>query len=261
LLRLLPIAETSASRVNIDFITKFPATAKDSYNRIITIVNSLTKRVQWIDAREKDLTAEAFAREFIDMLVRNREIQVDIISYRDMCFISDFWVYLTAHQGINYRRSTAYQLQTNGQADDLNTVVECYLKGFVAQCQKEWDCLLQLAELAYTAAYHMSLKTPPFRADLGFMPWMLIYLLVPILSADLMLKLSLEADDFAKQTMSDLRMLRELVVEAQTGMILEAYKSRYPHHFKVGDSVFLDTRLFPITYANLTQSEPANVNS
>jgi len=44
-------------------------------------------------------------------------------------------------------------------------------------------------------------------------------------------------------------------------MILEANMSRCPHDFKVGDSVFLDTWLLPIVYANLTQSESANLDA
>jgi hypothetical protein len=56
-------------------------------------------------------------------------------------------------------------------------------------------------------------------------------------------------------------MLREQLEEAQAKMILEANKSHRPLHFKVGDSVFLDTRLLPIGYANLTKLESANLNS
>jgi len=55
--------------VNINFITKLPATARDSYDCMITIVNSLTDRVQSKAAWENDLTSEGFPREFIDMLV------------------------------------------------------------------------------------------------------------------------------------------------------------------------------------------------
>jgi len=55
--------------VNINFITELPATARDGYDCIITIVNSLTNRVQSEAACEKDLTAEVLAREFIDMSV------------------------------------------------------------------------------------------------------------------------------------------------------------------------------------------------
>jgi hypothetical protein len=88
-----------------------------------------------------------------------------------------------------------------------------------------------------------------------------IDLLVPIPSTDRRSQVSFEADKFAKQMMSDLRMLRERLEEAQTRMILEGNKSRRPNDFEVGDSVFLDTRLFPIGNANLTKLESANLNS
>jgi hypothetical protein len=90
LLQPLPILVTRASRVNINFITKLPATARDGYNCIITIVDPLTKRVWWNAAREKDLTAELFTREFRDRGVRNRGIPDDIISDRDMRSMLDF---------------------------------------------------------------------------------------------------------------------------------------------------------------------------
>ena len=131
----------------------------------------------------------------------------------------------------------------------------------MAQHPTEWDHLLPLAEFTYNAVYHKSLKTSLFRADVGFVPRMLIDLLVPIPGADRMPKISPEADKFAKQMMSDLRMLREGLEEAQTRMILEANKSRHLHNIKVGDSVFLDSRLLLIGYANLTKSESANHNS
>jgi hypothetical protein len=61
--------------------------------------------------------------------------------------------------------------------------------------------------------------------------------------------------------MSHLRILIERLEEAQTRMILEADNSCGLHDFKVGDSVFLDTRLLPIGYVNLTKSELASLNS
>jgi transposase InsO family protein len=84
--------------------------------------------VRWNAAREKYLTEAAFAREFIDMWVQNRGIPDDIISDRDIRFMSDFWRSLIAHLGIKHRHSTAYDPQTEGQAENLNTVVKCYLK-------------------------------------------------------------------------------------------------------------------------------------
>jgi len=162
---------------------------------------------------------------------------------------------------IKCRHSTAYHPQTVGQAENLNAVVERYWKAYVAQRPKEWDCLLPLAEFIYNAAYHQSLKTSPFRADVGFVPRMPIDLWVPVPSAYRMPKINLEADEFAKQIMSNLRMLREWLEEAQRRLILEANESRRPHDIKVGDSVFLDTRLLPIGYAKLSKSESASHNS
>jgi len=62
------------------------------------------------------------------MLVRNRAIPDDIISDWDTRFMSDFWGSLTAQLGIKRHHSTAYHPQTEGQAENLNAVVERYLK-------------------------------------------------------------------------------------------------------------------------------------
>jgi hypothetical protein len=69
LLQPLPIPETWTSRVNVDFITKLSATVKDGYNCMITIVDPLTKSVRWKARKENHFTAEAFAKDFIDMWV------------------------------------------------------------------------------------------------------------------------------------------------------------------------------------------------
>jgi hypothetical protein len=74
-------------------------------------------------------------------------------------------------------------------------------------------------------------------------------------------KISLKADEFAEQIMSDLCMLRQRLEEVQTRMILEANKSCRPYDFTVGDSVVLHTRLLLIGYANLTKLESVSHNS
>jgi len=61
LLQPLPILETWTSKSNIEFITAFRAAARDGYNCTITIVDPLTKRVQWKADREIYLTEEVFA--------------------------------------------------------------------------------------------------------------------------------------------------------------------------------------------------------
>lgn len=80
------------------------------------------------------------------MWVRNGRILDDVISDRDVRFMSDFWGSLIAQLVIKHCQSTAYHPQTDGQAENLHAVVECYLKGYMTQHPKESDCLLLLAE-------------------------------------------------------------------------------------------------------------------
>jgi len=74
---------------------------------------------------------------------------------------------------------------------------------------------------------------------MGCVPRFPINLRVSTPSADQQPNSGLVADYFAKQMLSDLCKLRQRLEEAQRRMILEADKSRHPHNFNVGDSVFL----------------------
>jgi len=56
-------------------------------------------------------------------------------------------------------------------------------------------------------------------------------------------------------------MLRERMEETQVAMTAEANEKRQAHPFKVGDEVFLDTRLLPIGYANITGTANDSNNS
>ena len=56
-------------------------------------------------------------------------------------------------------------------------------------------------------------------------------------------------------------MLRERMEETQVSMTAEANEKRQAHPFRVGDVVFLDTRLLPIGYANVTGTANNSYNS
>jgi transposase InsO family protein len=99
LLQALPIASERAERVNIDFITKLPA-SEDGYDAVATIIDPLTKRARWIRVKESELTAEKFAKAFIAGYVRNRGLPLSIVSDRDTRFTSEFWRTLCSQLGI-----------------------------------------------------------------------------------------------------------------------------------------------------------------
>ena len=56
-------------------------------------------------------------------------------------------------------------------------------------------------------------------------------------------------------------MLRERMEETQLTMVTEANEHRQQHPFRIGDSVFLDTRLLPVGYANVHSPTTDDINS
>jgi transposase InsO family protein len=51
--------------------------------------------------------------------------------------------------GIDHRPSTAYHLQTNGQTERTNQIMEIYLQHYVNYQQDDWVEILPLAQFTY----------------------------------------------------------------------------------------------------------------
>ncbi|KAA8912532.1 hypothetical protein FN846DRAFT_903517 [Sphaerosporella brunnea] len=90
-------------RINIDFITKMPV-SESGNDTIVTIVDFLTKRVQWNAGNEKGLTAKAFVDLFVEHYIRTRSLPAAIVSDRDIL-----------HQHL---------LEDYGLAENVNEIVE-----------------------------------------------------------------------------------------------------------------------------------------
>jgi len=258
LLQALPVPSGRAKRVNIDFITKLPA-SEDGYDAVATIIDPLTKRARWIPVRECKLTAEKFAKAFTSGYVRNRGIPISIVSDQDTRFTSAFWRTLCVQLGIKLRMSTAYHPQSDGQAEKANATLETFLKAYIAQLPlpEQWSQLLPLAEFTYNAARHKAIGMSPFEADIGYIPQLPLDLLAPS-----PLTSGHESDEsYAERMARILRMLRERMEEAQVTMTAEANEKWQAHPLRVGDEVFLDTRLLPVGYANVTGMASDSNNS
>ena len=219
------------------------------YDAVATVIDPLTKRTRWIPVTEADLTAETFATAFITGYVRSRGLPVSIVSDRDARFTSNFWRSLCSQLGIKLRMSTAYHPQSDGQAEKANATLETFLKAYIAQLDNpaSWDRLLPLAEFMYNAAKHKAIGMSPFEVDIGYIPRLPLDLLAP----GPFIPNSQSATTYAETLSKTLRMLRERMEETQLAMVTNAYEHRQQHPFKVGDNVFLDTRLLLVGYANV----------
>jgi len=66
--------------------------------------------------------------------------------------------------------STAFHPQTNGQTEQLNQMIEAYLRAFVSKEQNDWVCLLPMAEFGYNNSTTTGNGMSPFYANYGFHP-------------------------------------------------------------------------------------------
>jgi len=96
----------------------------------------------------------------------------------------------------------------------------------------------------------------PFEADIGYIPRLPLDLLAP----GPRMPISRPGTEYAERHVKIPRMLQERMEETQLTMVLEANEHRQPHPFRVGNSVFLDTRLLPVGYANVNSTANDNIN-
>jgi hypothetical protein len=90
-----------------------------------------------------------------------------IVSNRDPKFTSNFWMGLFNVFGTNLNFSTAYHLESYGQIERVNQVIEDMLRMYVMDKPSKWEDYLHLVEFDYKNGYQTSLKMSPFEALYG----------------------------------------------------------------------------------------------
>ena len=92
------------------------------------------------------------------------------MSDRGPQFISTFNKALAARLGIKWSLSTAHHLQTDGQTERVNRVIEDVVRHFASPNMLDWDSWLCLAQFATNNAWHETTQQTPFFLDLGRAP-------------------------------------------------------------------------------------------
>ena len=90
-----------------------------------------------------------------------------LVSDHGSVFMSHFWKSLSALLRIKLHLSTAFHLQTNGQTEKKNQIIEQYLYIYYNHQKDDWSHLLPLAEFSINNSYQESIKTFPFYMNYG----------------------------------------------------------------------------------------------
>ena len=167
LLQPIPIPTRKWQQITTDLLTDLPSS--EGSTAIAVFVDRLSKMVHFAPCT-KEVTAQQYARLFVDHIFRYHGMPEVIISDRDPRFTSVFWKQLFHILGTELRFSTAHHPQTDGQSEVTIRVLENFLRPYVERNPATWAAQLSLAEFAANNAISSSTKYTPFFLNAGQHP-------------------------------------------------------------------------------------------
>ena len=222
--------------ISIDFVTSIPAVK--GANAICNIVDRFSKKRHHI-ATNKEIDAERLADLFVYHVWKLYGLPRSIISDCGTQFVNDFWKFLCKRLGISIRLSTAWHPKTDGQTEQLNEVMEQYLRAYINYLQDDWPDWLPLAEFTGNNTKLETTKVSPFFANKGFHPCMSFKPAKPP-SSNIR---EVNADAFATRMEEIQKILQDNILIVQADHECYANRHRGPApQYKIGDLVWLDTR-------------------
>ena len=133
LLQPLAILEGPWESLSMDFIIGFLKV--DGFTSIIVIMDRFLKNATFVPT-PKECTTKVVAKLFMKNVLKLWGIQCDIVSDRDTWFTRRFWQALFAQLGTKLKFSMVNHLQTDGQIECVDAILEEYLRYFVLANQK-----------------------------------------------------------------------------------------------------------------------------
>ncbi|MCO5593073.1 hypothetical protein L7F22_047079 [Adiantum nelumboides] len=229
LLQPLRVPKERWESISMDFITTLPRTTKGN-GQILVIVDRFSKLAHFISCK-KAASAPDIASLFVQHIFTIHELPRSIISDRGPKFTGHFWTSLFKSPGTNLLFNSAYHLQTDGQIERVNQILEQMLRHYIQQRLASWEEYLPLVEFAYNNASHSVIGMRPFQAAYGHTP------LVPT-NFVLQHKVAL-AYQLVQEMQDILVQVRDKLIHVQQKYQKQANKHRRHAEFNEGDLVLL----------------------
>ncbi|GBG73001.1 hypothetical protein CBR_g12720 [Chara braunii] len=116
---------------------------------------------------------------FKENWVRDFGLPKSIVSDRDVRFRSELWKAAAAEQGTQLQMTSRNHPEANGQAEQLNRVVQHLLRHYFNPNQADWDEKLALIASLYNNAVHSATGVSPNSLLLTFKPRLPLDFLLP----------------------------------------------------------------------------------
>ena len=142
LLQPISIPSSPWEDLSLDFITSLPPS--HGYTTILVVVDRFTKGAHF-GALKPTYSTHKVATLFLNIVCKLHGFPRSLISDRDPIFVGCFWRELFTIAGTQLRMSTSYHLETDGQTEVLNRMLEQYICCFVHDTPSRWSTYLSLA--------------------------------------------------------------------------------------------------------------------
>ncbi|GJP84358.1 hypothetical protein CLOP_g14419, partial [Closterium sp. NIES-67] len=232
LLQPLPVPEQPWQVVSIDFITGLPTTTSD-HDAILVVIDKFSKMGHFIPTHTIACTEET-AQIFVCYIIPQHGIPTTLISDRDPKFTSKFWKELMSLLGTKLAMSSTYHLQTDGQTERLNQIVEQLLRAACKDDISKWDLHLPVLEFAYNNATHAATGQTTFFLCYGRHPLTPQQPNIPAIVQP--------AHDFITTMHKLWDRTHKRLLDIQQQQKCQADRHSTDHTITMGDRVLLDTR-------------------
>jgi hypothetical protein len=155
-----------------------------------------------------------------------------IISDQGSQFVARLWEQLHASLKTRLIHNSAYHLQTKGQMERVNQILEYMLRACVLEHQGSWDQNLPWAEFSYNNSYQESLKIAPFEVLYRCRCRTLLNWIEPGEKV-------IFGPDLVKEAEATVRRIQDNFKAAKSSQGTYAKKRCQPLEFEVGDLVYL----------------------
>jgi hypothetical protein len=132
MLRPLTILEGRWENVSMDFMVSLPLSR--GFDAIMVVVDRFSKMAYFIPTKES-VMAQKTGRLFFTHVFKHHGLPKDIVSDRDPKFTSKFWRALWKRMGSELKMNTSFRPQTDGQTERVNSMIQQFLKNYVATDQ------------------------------------------------------------------------------------------------------------------------------
>ncbi|GBG61674.1 hypothetical protein CBR_g23190 [Chara braunii] len=150
----LPIPAGPGLSVSMDFMDTL-VTSKSGKRYIFVIIDRFSKYARLVAMPETART-DYVIKLFKDNWVRDFGLPKTIISDRDVGFTSELWKKTAKQMGSQLQMTSGNHPEANGQAEQMNRVVQHLLRHYIKPSQDDWDEQLPLIASLYNNVVHSS---------------------------------------------------------------------------------------------------------